>query len=170
VGAGRPNATPLPTLPRLQPPTLEAFECGTSFAITSSSIGHEHIAAGGRGGKSGGPSGAERSGARRGPTLKGALERVGYDVVQAADAAGPLARLGAGPPDLIVLAGAVPDMELLDLCAALRREPAAEKIPFVLVAGAVGQTGRAASRAGADLVFPQTVGAAEIADRLRRLF
>jgi CheY-like chemotaxis protein len=115
-------------------------------------------------------SGAERAGARRGPSLKGALERAGYDVVQAGDAAGALARLGAGPPDLIVLAGAVPDMELLDLCVALRREPAAEKVPFVLVAGAAGQTGRAASRAGADLVFPPTVGATEIADRLRRLF
>jgi CheY-like chemotaxis protein len=115
-------------------------------------------------------SGAAGSGARRGPALKGALERVGYEVVEANDGAGALARLSAGPPDLIVLTGAVPDMELLDLCAALRRDPAAEKVPFVLVAGPAGQTGRAAARAGADLVFPPTVGAAEIADRLRRLF
>jgi CheY-like chemotaxis protein len=117
-----------------------------------------------------GPSGAESDGARRGPTLKGALERAGYDVVRVEDAVSALARLGDRPPDLIVLAGAVPDMELSDLCAALRREPIGEKVPFVLVGDAAARTGRSASRVDADLVFPVTVGAAEIADRLRRLF
>lgn len=114
--------------------------------------------------------GPARPGPRRGPTMKGALERAGYEVVEVDDGAGALARLVQGPPDLIVLAGTVPDMELLDLCAALRRDPAAEKVPFVLVAEAAAKTGRAASRAGADLVFPASVGPAEIADRLRRLF
>ena len=78
---------------------------------------------------------------RRGQTLKGALERAGYEVVQAEDAASALARLGEGPPDLVVLAGTVPDMELLEFCALLRRDPAAEKIPFVLVAEAGGSNG-----------------------------
>jgi two-component system, OmpR family, alkaline phosphatase synthesis response regulator PhoP len=116
------------------------------------------------------PSGAQRPVSRRTPSLKGALERAGYQVVHVDDAAGALARLGAGPPDLIVLAGTVPDMEILDLCAAVRREPSAEKIPFVLVAEAAAQTGRLASRTGADLVFPSSLGPAEIAERLRRLF
>jgi len=116
------------------------------------------------------PSRTDRSGPRRVPSLKGALERVGYEVVTVEDAAGALARLGAGPLDLIVLAGAVPDMELLELCAAVRREPTAEKVPCVLVAEAAAKTGGSASRAGADLVFPATVGPTEIADRLRRLF
>jgi CheY-like chemotaxis protein len=116
------------------------------------------------------PSGTERSATRRGQTLKGALERAGYEVVQAEDAATALTRLGEGPLDLIVLAGAVPDMELLEFCSVLRRDPAAEKVPFVLVAEAAARMGRTASRAGADLVFPATVGPAEIADRLRRLF
>jgi DNA-binding response OmpR family regulator len=116
------------------------------------------------------PGSAERTAPRRGPSLKGALERAGYEVVQARDGAGALASLGPRPPDLVVLAGGVPDMELLDLCAALRREPGTEKVPFVLVADAAARTGRAASRAGADLVFPASVGPAEIADRLRRLF
>jgi CheY-like chemotaxis protein len=107
--------------------------------------------------------------ARRRP-LTNALQRVGYHVVPVDDAAGALARLGQQPPDLIVLAGLVPDMGLLDLCAALRHDPVAEKTPVVLVADASGQTGRTASRAGADMVFPPTVGPVEIADRLRRLF
>jgi CheY-like chemotaxis protein len=103
--------------------------------------------------------------------LKSALERVGYDVVSAKDAATALACLGeARPPDLVVLAGSVPDMELPDLCLALRRDPSGEKVPFVIVADAATQTGRSVSRVGADLVFPATVGPAEIADRLRRLF
>ena len=116
------------------------------------------------------PSRADRLGSRKVPTLKGALERAGYEVVEVEDGAGALAHLGVGPPDLIVLAGPVPDMELLDLCAAVRREPTAEKVPFVLVAEAAARTGRSASRAGADLVFPASVGPVEIADRLRRLF
>jgi CheY-like chemotaxis protein len=112
----------------------------------------------------------EGAGGRRGPSLRGALERAGYEVVGVEDGAAALARLSEGPPDLIVLAGAVPDMELPDLCVALRRDPTGEKVPFVLVAEAAAQTGRSASRVGADLVFPATVGPAEIADRLRRLF
>jgi two-component system, cell cycle response regulator len=102
--------------------------------------------------------------------LTNALQRVGYHVVKVADAAGALARLGQQPPDVIVLAGLVPDMGLLDLCAALRHDPAVGKTPVVLVAEAAGQTGRTASRAGADMVFPPTVGPVEIADRLRQLF
>jgi CheY-like chemotaxis protein len=115
-------------------------------------------------------SGPERSKPRRDPTMKGALERAGYEVVKVEDAAGALARLGERPPDLIVVAGMVPDMDVIELCAALRRDPAAEKVPFVLVAEAAARTGRAASLAGADLVFPASVGPAEIADRLRRFF
>ena len=113
---------------------------------------------------------ADRPAPRRGPTLKASLERVGYEVVQVQNGAAALTRVGAERPDLIVLAGAVPDMELVDLCVALRRDPVVEKVPFVLVADAAARTGRAASRAGADLVFPATVGPAEVADRLRRLF
>jgi len=108
--------------------------------------------------------------APRGPSLKGAFERAGYTVVNADDAAGALARLGQQPPDLIVVAGTVPDMELLALCTALRHDPAAEKTPFVVVADAARHTGPAASRTGADLVFPPTVGPVEIADRLQHLF
>ena len=107
---------------------------------------------------------------QRRPSLKGALERVGYHVVNAEDGARALARLGHVPPDVIVLAGPVPDMELLDLCAAVRHDPAAQKTPFVLVGHAAGCAGRAASRMGADFVFPPTVGPLEIAEQLRRLF
>jgi CheY-like chemotaxis protein len=116
------------------------------------------------------PLGTERPAPRRGQTLKRALECAGYEVVQVGDAASAVARLGEGPPDLVVLAGAVRGMELLELCEVLRRDPAAEKVPFVLVAEAAARTGRAATRADADLVFPATVGPAEIAHRLRRLF
>jgi CheY-like chemotaxis protein len=105
------------------------------------------------------------------PCLKGALERVGYRVVHAADGAGMLTRLSEQPPpDVIVVAGVVPDMELLDLCAAVRHDPAAKTTPFVLVAEAARRAGRSASRTGADMVFPPTVGPVEVADRLRHLF
>ena len=113
---------------------------------------------------------SERPATRPTSPLKGALERVGYRVVSATDGAGALAQLGPHPPDVIVLAAAVPDMDLLDLCVAVRHDPAGQKTPFVLVADAARQCGRAASRAGADLTFPPTVGPIEIAERLHRLF
>jgi CheY-like chemotaxis protein len=112
----------------------------------------------------------ERPARRHMPSLQGALERVGYRVVQATDGAGALAHLGQQPPDVIVLAGAVPDMELLDLCVAVRRDPSATTTPFILMGDAAGRAGRPASRTGADLVFPPTVGPVEVAERLRRLF
>ena len=59
---------------------------------------------------------------------------MGYEVVQVQDGAAALMRIGTDRPDLIVMAGIVPDMELVDLCTALRRDPIAEKVPFVLVA------------------------------------
>ena len=116
------------------------------------------------------PSGSESAGSRSPVAVKGALERVGYRVVNASDGAGVLRRLSEQPPDVIVLAGAVPDMELIDLCAAVRRDPAATTTPFILMGEAAGHAGRSASRTGADLVFPPTVGPLEVADRLRRLF
>jgi hypothetical protein len=60
-------------------------------------------------------------------------------------------------------------MGLLELCAAIRKDPVAEKLPFVIVADAAAKTG-AVAKTGADLVFPPSVGAAEVADRLRRLY
>ena len=87
-------------------------------------------------------SAADRSAPRRGPTLKASLERVGYEVVQVQDGAAALMRVGRDRPDLIVMAGIVPDMELVDLCTSLRRDPIAEKVPFVLVAEAAARTGR----------------------------
>jgi CheY-like chemotaxis protein len=113
--------------------------------------------------------GAERPAARRRPSLTGALEGIGYHVVNAKNGAGALACLSQVPPDVIVLAGTIPDMELLEFCAAVRHDPAAEKTPFVLVAAAAGRAGQVASRTGADFVFPPTVGPFEIADRLRQL-
>jgi hypothetical protein len=60
-------------------------------------------------------------------------------------------------------------MSLLELCAALRKDPVAEKLPFVIVAEAAAKAG-AATKTGADLVFPPSVSPNEVADRLRRLF
>jgi CheY-like chemotaxis protein len=119
-------------------------------------------------GEVGAQPGTEQRVGRRAPSMKGALERVGYEVMEVHDAATAFQRLGERP-HLIVVAGTVPDMSLLDLCAALRKDPVAEKLPFVIVAEAAAKTG-AVSKTGADLVFPPSVGPAEVADRLRRLF
>ena len=88
----------------------------------------------------------ERSIARNRPSLKGALERIGYHVVNVKDVATAPASPCEVPPDVIVLTGPVPDMELQDFCSAGRHDPAAEKsrssstalagrLPGVLTAG-----------------------------------
>jgi hypothetical protein len=60
--------------------------------------------------------------------------------------------------------------DLIALCQALRKDPVPEKVPFILVAEAAAESSGAANRSGADLVFPASVRAAAVADRLQRLF
>lgn len=106
--------------------------------------------------------------ARRGPTLRSALERVGYAVVQAENGAGVIERLSGPLPDLIVVTRPLGDMDTGELCARVRGDSTTERIPIVLLAD--GSTRPAGGSASADLVFPPSVSPAEVADRLRRLF
>jgi CheY-like chemotaxis protein len=106
-------------------------------------------------------------GGRSAPTLRTALERVGYAVVQAESGAGVIERLNGPLPDLIVVTRPPGDMDTGELCARVRADSTTQRIPIVLLADG---TTRAAGSANADLVFPATVSPVEVADRLRRLF
>ena len=70
--------------------------------------------------------------------MRGALERVGYEVVEVRDAARLFQRLDERP-DLIVVSGAVPDMDLLELCVRAPEGSRRGEAPFVLVAEAAAQ-------------------------------
>ena len=74
----------------------------------------------------------ERSGAPE-PTLAGVLQRAGYDVVSAANAAEARDRLGEVTPDLVVTDLLMPEMDGLKLLADLRRRQETWAMPVILV-------------------------------------
>ncbi len=110
------------------------------------------------------------AGGQGGGSLRSALERVGYSVVQARDEAGLMARLHGPLPDLIVLACSSRDVDPAALCATVRRDAATQRIPIVVLADGSMRVGSAGAQGGADLVFPAGMSPLEVADRLRRYF
>jgi hypothetical protein len=114
--------------------------------------------------------GRERSAAEAGgrptPSLRSALERAGYAVVQAESGAKVLERLNGPLPDLILVTRPPGDMDTRELCARVRADATTQRIPIVLLADGSMR----AAAGSADLIFPPTVSPIEVADRLRRLF
>ncbi|HZS32088.1 MAG TPA: hypothetical protein VFC42_01770 [Methylomirabilota bacterium] len=105
-----------------------------------------------------------------GSSLRSALERVGYSVVQARDEAGLMARLHGPLPDLIVLACSSRELDPATFCATVRRDTATQRIPIVVLSDGSMRVGSAGAPGGADLVFPAGMSPLEVADRLRRYF
>ncbi len=65
--------------------------------------------------------------------LRAALEREGFQIVEAASGAGALETLAAGAVDLVLLDLGLPDIEGLDLIDLLRGRPACAQLPIVVV-------------------------------------
>jgi CheY-like chemotaxis protein len=103
-------------------------------------------------------------------SLRAALQRVGYRVVEAEDGTAALSRLDHLLPDLILVAPPLADMNVPDLCTRVRRYSSRERIPMVLLAGRAAPEGRRAVHAGIDLTFPAEVNAVDLAVRLSGLF
>ena len=106
---------------------------------------HEHATAGERDGSPSSPRDPGGPLTRRGPSMRGALERVGYEVVEVAGRGRRRSSVSAIGPTSSSCRAPFPDMDLLDFCVALRKDPVAEKLPFVLVAEAAARTGGAAA-------------------------
>ena len=88
------------------------------------------------------------------------LQNEGMHVALAADGAGGLALARARIPDVVVSDLKMPHMDGVQLCLALRNDPATEHVPVVIVTGQGRAHARAAIEAGCDAVLEKPCSAA----------
>jgi putative two-component system response regulator len=85
--------------------------------------------------------------------LRNHLEAAGNRVISAKDGAAALRMLSAHPVDLVLCQAALPDMDGIEVCRAIKRAPATQNIPVVLLIAAADELLRQrAVDAGADEV------------------
>lgn len=95
------------------------------------------------------------------------LERSGYRVVEAADAAEARVAIADHQPDLVLLDWMLPDTSGLDLARALRRENLAQEIPIVMLTARTEEEDKVRGLdAGADDYVTKPFGPRELAARI----
>ncbi len=96
------------------------------------------------------------------------LERAGFQVIEAADAAEARVALVDRRPDLILLDWMLPDMSGLDLARALRRENLAQEIPIVMLTARTEEEDKVRGLdAGADDYVTKPFGPRELIARIK---
>ena len=96
------------------------------------------------------------------------LERAGFRVVEAADAAEARVAVAEQQPDLILLDWMLPDMSGLDLARALRRENLAREIPIVMLTARTEEEDKVRGLdAGADDYVTKPFGPRELIARIK---
>ncbi len=99
--------------------------------------------------------------------LRGALGRVGFDVVAAPDARGGIELLSTAGPDVVVLDLGLPDAHGLDV---VRRFHSLSSVPVLILSGSTEESRKVqALEAGADDYLDKPFGIDELGARLRAL-
>jgi two-component system, OmpR family, KDP operon response regulator KdpE len=99
--------------------------------------------------------------------LRGALGRVGFDVVVAPDARGGIDLLSTAGPDVVVLDLGLPDAHGLDV---VRRFRSLSSVPVLILSGSTDESRKVqALEAGADDYLDKPFGIDELGARLRAL-
>ena len=70
------------------------------------------------------------------------LKAAGYDVITAEDGAEGLQRARSASPDLIVLDLMLPEVEGLEVCKLLRRDPATAQVPIIILTAKAAEVDR----------------------------
>lgn len=70
------------------------------------------------------------------------LKAAGYDVITAEDGAEALQRARSASPDLIVLDLMLPEVEGLEVCKLLRRDPATAQVPIIILTAKAAEVDR----------------------------
>jgi DNA-binding NarL/FixJ family response regulator len=101
--------------------------------------------------------------------LEAVLRPRGYGVRAAASGAEALAACEAEPPDLVVLDVVMPVMDGYEVCRRLRRNPATQALPVLMITASGDQDRIAGLEAGADDFVAKPFDQAELLARVRSL-
>jgi DNA-binding response OmpR family regulator len=98
------------------------------------------------------------------------LETAGFEVVTAVDGDETLARVRAGPVDLIILDVMMPKKNGYEVCAQLKQDPATRQIPIIIYT-AKGQRAQhlVGHLLGADAYVSKPFGSKELIEQVRML-
>jgi len=98
------------------------------------------------------------------------LKAAGYDVVTAADGNEALKKARSSLPDLIVLDLMLPEVDGLEVCKILRRDPATAAIPIIMVTAKAGEIDRVLGlELGADDYITKPFSPRELVLRVKNL-
>ncbi len=102
--------------------------------------------------------------------LEGILRGAGYATTQANDGPAALARIAAAAPDLVLLDLRMPGLSGLEVCDTLKRNPATQGIPVIVVTGLQEVTHKeAALMRGADDFLTKPVDSENLLSRVSAL-
>jgi two-component system phosphate regulon response regulator PhoB len=98
------------------------------------------------------------------------LKQVGFDVVSAVDGAEALKKARASPPSLILLDLMLPEVDGLEVCKILRRDPATARIPIVMVTAKAAEIDRILGlELGADDYITKPFSPRELVLRIKKI-
>ena len=98
------------------------------------------------------------------------LKQAGFDVVTAADGAEALKKARASPPSLILLDLMLPEVDGLEVCKILRRDPATARIPIVMVTAKAAEIDRVLGlELGADDYITKPFSPRELVLRIKKI-
>jgi two-component system phosphate regulon response regulator PhoB len=98
------------------------------------------------------------------------LRQAGYDVSSAAEGAEALKKARAQLPDLIVLDLMLPEMDGLEVCKILRRDPTAASVPIIMLTAKAAELDRVLGlELGADDYVTKPFSPRELVLRIRKL-
>ncbi|HUG09580.1 MAG TPA: response regulator [Opitutaceae bacterium] len=98
------------------------------------------------------------------------LREAGFDPVQAADGKAALAKARSERPALIVLDLMLPEIDGLDVCRLLRRDPATASIPIIMLTAKAAETDRIVGlEIGADDYVTKPFSPRELVLRVKKL-
>ena len=98
------------------------------------------------------------------------LKNAGFDVVTAGDGKEALSKARSAHPDLVVLDLMLPEMDGLDVCKNLRKEPETANIPIVMLTAKTGEVDRVLGlELGADDYVTKPFSTRELILRVKNL-
>ena len=98
------------------------------------------------------------------------LKKAGFDVITAADGAQALKRARAALPSLIVLDLMLPEMDGLEVCKILRRDPTTARIPILMLTAKAAEVDRIVGlELGADDYVTKPFSPRELVLRINKL-